>query len=115
MTIGEGTQGNPTNILAAEGYFSTTPANISGLKGQQKSNDFGTVQELFNHIQWNINSSPLVVGYNIYRNSILIETVGSSVHEYYDHNKKEGSSTTYGVAGLSFDGSEGPITNIIVR
>lgn len=75
------------------------------LIGFQLKNDFGTLYELFNTLQWQPSSSLGVQGYYIYRNNILLATVNASTTSYQQHNQPRGVATVYGVAAFDGDGN----------
>ncbi len=86
------------------------PAAPTNLIGFQQKNDFGTIYELFNTLQWQPSSSLNVLGYYIYRNDILIATVSASTTSYQDHDQPRGVATVYGVAAFDANGTSAQVT-----
>lgn len=94
--------GNPTFVqLDFLGFGPNAPTNLIGF---QQKNDFGTLYELYNTLQWQPSSSLDVQGYKIYRNSVLIATVDAFTTSYQDHNQLP-VATLYGVAAFDSDGN----------
>jgi hypothetical protein len=94
--------GSPTFVqFDFLGFGPNAPTDLIGF---QQINDFGTVYEFFNTLQWQPSSSVGVLGYYIYRNNVLIATVSASTTSYQDHDQTPGVATLYGVAAFDSNG-----------
>jgi hypothetical protein len=51
----------------------------------------------------------------VYRDGVLIATVGSSTFEYEDHDRPKDVSTLYAVIAFDADGNESDQTTVIVE
>jgi hypothetical protein len=81
----------------------TVKANIS--------NEFGVVKEYYNLLKWTPSPSQGVIGYRIFRNDVLIATVGADDFSYKDHNRKKHKFIIYAVASIDANGNQSsPIT-----
>ena len=86
----------------------------ASLTASQKKNNFGSVYELYNLLQWQASPSPAVVGYIIYRNGIQIASVDASTFTYQDHNREKNVTVTYSVTTIDSTGDQSaPITVVI--
>jgi YVTN family beta-propeller protein len=101
---------SPTGIglFAAMG----SPQNLTG---KQKKNDFGTVYELFNQLNWEASSSATTVGYFVYRDGTKIAILNAATLEYQDHNRKKGVVTLYAVTAFDAGGSESALVSITIK
>lgn len=104
--------GNPTFVqFEFLGFGPEAPTNLVGF---QQINDFGTVYELYTTLQWEPSPSEGVVGYHIYRDTILIASVNAATASYQDHNQASGVATLYGVAAFDADGNESDQATVTV-
>jgi hypothetical protein len=89
---------NPANLpfssFFQEGAPIAPPKNLSG--GQQK-NFFAVTSELCNTLNWKAGGSPRIIGYQIYRNGIFVESVGNSTFMFSDHNQARNQRSVYSV------------------
>lgn len=93
------------------------PSSISApsnLTGKQKKHDFGVVYELFNLLEWGPVSTGTAAGFNIYRDGILIATVGPTTFKYKDHDRKKGVANTYQVTAVTSSGTESSPATITI-
>ncbi|MCX6991023.1 MAG: hypothetical protein NTX49_08190, partial [Chlamydiae bacterium] len=68
------------------GTPSPSPVQAPGnFRGKQKVNNFGVVSERYNSLSWE--SSTGAESYRLYRNGLLIATLGASSTSYDDHNQ----------------------------
>lgn len=100
--------GSPTFVQFD--FLGFGPLPPTDLIGFQQQNDFGTVYELFNTLQWQPSPSMGVLGYYIYRDSILIATVSASTTSYQDHDQPRGVASVYGVAAFDANGTSDQAT-----
>jgi YVTN family beta-propeller protein len=104
--------------------LNSAPANIlisplsapTDLAGDEYTNNFGVCYELYNLLTWTASSTSDTIGYNIYRNGVLIgSTYGINATLYEDHNRAEGTYYTYTVRAFAANGHESlPITITIL-
>jgi YVTN family beta-propeller protein len=102
----------------------SAPANIlisplsapTDLDGDEYTNNFGVCYELYNLLTWTASSTSDTIGYNIYRDGVLIgSTYGINATLYEDHNRAEGTYYTYTVRAFADNGHESlPITITIL-
>jgi DNA-binding beta-propeller fold protein YncE len=102
------------NPLTQFGIAFTPSLNLRSFIGVQKKNDFGLVFELFNHLQWN-ELSANAAGFYIYRDGVIIATLGGTVRQYDDHNIEPGVSHTYTITAFDFTGSESLPSTVVVN
>ena len=93
---------------------SSAPSAPTNLTGKQKKNDFGVLYELFNELHWAAGTGS-VAGFNIYRNGVLIATVGPTTFKYKDHDRKKDVATTYKVTAVSSSGAESSAATVVVN
>jgi hypothetical protein len=69
-------------------------------------NRFATQSDRINHLTWNASPSPETVGYHLYRNNQLIDTIPStSSLMYEDHNRTQ-VQTIYLLSAFDANGVE---------
>lgn len=100
------------NTIAATTGTRTLVLPPSNLSVTQSSNGFGFFTEYFNTLSWQASSDPSVIGYNIFRNGVLIDQVGANVLQIQDHNATQNGSVTYGVAAVNIQQSQSKIVTI---
>lgn len=86
------------------------PTDLVGFQGR---NDFGTVYELVNTLQWQPSASLNVQGYYIYRNNVRIATVDATTTSFEDHNQPRGA-ITYGVSAFDEIGNTSSVATVTV-
>lgn len=88
----------------------------TGLEVTQSSTDYKVVTEHSNTITWEPSATDTSVGsyvYLIYRNGILLTTLGSDTFQYTDMNRLVGTTDTYGVALFNdYTGEESSLATI---
>ena len=95
--------GNPTFVqFDFLGFGPLPPTNLIGF---QRQNDFGTVSEFYNTLEWQPSSSLDVQGYNIYRDTVLIASENAFTTSYQDHDQPRGVAILYGVAAFDENGN----------
>jgi hypothetical protein len=67
---------------------------------EQRVHNFGVFNEDYNTLSWQASSSPNVPGYLVFRNGVLINTVGPHVFQINDENRNPHESGTYVVAAF---------------
>ncbi|MBS0621182.1 MAG: hypothetical protein JSS61_06980 [Verrucomicrobia bacterium] len=122
-------QGNgvTTNAVAAWLYFDGTNFNlqsvlgtgsvispISNLQGSQTQNNYGVVTEIDTNLSWTGSLDPRVVGYRIFRDGVLINSVDASTTTYVDNNRISGVSNTYGIGARDVTGFESTTVYITI-
>lgn len=101
-----------------------TSSNASGLiaptnlRGEQTTDNFGLIYELFDALTWEASTSASVTGYTIYSNERLIGTVSSSeavdgVLSFQAHNINPRAARTYFVAAVN-SSEESDFTTITI-
>jgi len=113
-----------SNLVEQDISLNSVPANIlisplsapTGLDGDEYTNNFGVCYELYNLLTWTASSTSDTIGYNIYRDGVLIgSTYGINATLYEDHNRAEGTYYTYTVRAFADNGHESlPITITIL-
>jgi YVTN family beta-propeller protein len=92
-----------TNVLTtlSNGLYNVLIAPLAtptSLSGSQKRNDFGFRYELYNYLSWTPSTTPATIGYNIYRDGVLISSIsGINTATYLDHNREDGVSYQYSI------------------
>lgn len=94
--------------------ITATPTLIAHLTGVQRVNDFGTEAEYFNHLHWESTPFSDVIGYNVYRNGILIASLNGHTFSYNDHNQRQGVAVTYAVAPIEASGKVSASLTVVV-
>ena len=51
--------GSPIPVGMHPAWIAITPTLLASLKGRQEKNDFATIFELFNHLEWRTMPSPV--------------------------------------------------------
>lgn len=92
-----------------------TATLISGLKGEQRINDFGLVYEYFNHLEWKPTPFSGVIGYNIYRDGVFIASLNSITFQYDDHDQKKNYPVEYSVVPIEANGQESTPLSVVVN
>ncbi|MBX7066697.1 MAG: YncE family protein [Parachlamydiales bacterium] len=87
---------------------------VRNLSGSQKKNDFGLVYERMNVLTWQAPTTG-ASGYKIYRDGVLIATVGGNTTQYEDHNRPKGVAFIYSVSAFSSNGTESSPVEVIVQ
>ncbi len=85
--------------------FTTYIVSPSNFSGMQKVNDFALVSERFNALSWEISLSGGIAGYYLYRNGVLIATLGPVVYSYEDHNRMKDQADTYTLIAFTNEGA----------
>jgi hypothetical protein len=103
------------NTYGLVGCGSITPMNpgeVSNLVGSCRLNRFPTQGEYYHTLSW-VPSDTNVVAQNIYRNGILIDTVGVSTSSFVAHNQ-QGNAQLYDIRDVAPSGILGPEVSITV-
>lgn len=95
----------PTIVATSPVSSSSSILPPSSLGGTHSRNDFGIIYSLENLLTWQASPSTGVAGYNVYRNSVKIASVGSSTLEYRDNNAPKGNNQ-YAVTAFNAAGTE---------
>ncbi len=99
----QGTGGTPTSANAIEGF---QIANVASFLGFQKKNDFGTLSEYENHLQWILPDQGNINAFAIYRNDVFHALVKGNKRSYVDPDQPRGEPITYGIAAIDSNGAE---------
>lgn len=110
VALFESWDGSNTTIEAVTGTKAVIqpPTNLSVV---QTMNNFDVIVEYMNTLNWTLSISPVVIGYNIYRNGVLIKVL-NNVSQFIDHNRTPGETIVYGVSSIDQNGNESVITTI---
>ncbi len=100
------------NIIQAVTGTGTLVAPPTALGVSQNVSDFGVFQEYFNTITWTDSTDPDIVAYTIYRNNVMITSVGAGTNSFDDNNQVQNGAVTYGVSALSSSGSESAVATV---
>lgn len=93
---------------------STQPLPPSSFSGQPIKVKFLAVTEYVNKLTWGASQDPTVVGYRIYRNGVLINTVSVNQLSYEDHNRPKHGSDAYFITSFNVSGIESIALSIIL-
>lgn len=91
--------GTNVNVQSATGT-GTLLQPPSNLAITQNFNDFGSFNEYYNTLTWDLSPSPNIIEYYIFRNGVLITQLGANTTSYVDHNRILGQTDVYGVAAV---------------
>lgn len=83
------------------------PGNLTGFRDR---NDFALVYEFFNTLVWTRSSTPDITGYRVYRDDVLIATLGPNTLSYEIHNIPKKEVTEYSVTAFNGSGESAPVT-----
>lgn len=109
-----------TNVLEtlSNGLYNVLIAPLAtptSLSGSQKRNDFGFRYELYNYLSWTPSTTPATIGYNIYRDGVLISSIsGINTATYLDHNREDGVSYQYSIRSRAGNGELSYPTTITI-
>jgi YVTN family beta-propeller protein len=109
-----------TNVLTtlSNGLYNVLIAPLAtptSLSGSQKRNDFGFRYELYNYLSWTPSTTPATIGYNIYRDGVLISSIsGINTATYLDHNREDGVSYQYSIRSRAGNGELSYPTTITI-
>lgn len=96
-------------------FVPPAPQPVSNLKGGLVENDFGTESELFVRLSWSYNAPAKdILGFKIYENGKLIDTVGPNTFQFIKHSQIPGVANTFTVTAFNIIG-EGPPVSVIVK
>lgn len=84
------------------------------IHGNQKTNRFATQSELYNTITWCPSPSLSVVGYNLYRNGVLIQFFNANAELIFQEHDMCCGTTVYSVTAVNSSGDESPAVTISV-
>jgi YVTN family beta-propeller protein len=109
-----------TDVLSlSNGLYNVLIAPLAtpiSLSGSQKINDFGFIYELYNYLFWTPSITPATIGYNIYRDEVLISSIsGINTATYLDHNREEGVSYQYSIRSRAGNGELSYPTTITIH
>jgi hypothetical protein len=79
------------------------PSNLHVL---QTGNNFGVFTDFTNTVSWQASPDPSVVGYEIFRNGILIGGVDANTLQFQDHNQIQHGALMYSVTAINNDQSQ---------
>ncbi len=102
-----------TSIVMVDGQAIIAPP--TNLQGIQQKNDFGTLYEWVNCLNWRKSPSVRVGGYYVYRSGTKIATLSGHTTEYEDHNRQRGVATEYSVSAFNLDGTESTLISVVVE
>lgn len=88
------------------------PSHLSGIR---KKNNFGTVYEYYDTLNWTLSSSSSVTAYNIYANGIKIAQVGPQTSQYQSHNKQKSATIVYAVTTIDNSGNESSTVTVTIQ
>ncbi len=112
--LGGGGQINGQPSTAAHAIEGFEFSGASSFSGFQKKNDFGTLSEYENHLQWVLPTQGNINSFSIYRNGTFLTSVKGNKREYIDPDQLKGVPVEYGIAAVDANGAEtSQITTIV--
>lgn len=110
-TVSVGTSAGSIPLEIVFKFLLPPPTN---LRGKQKKEDFAVIYQYFNQLKWIKSTSPTVVGYNIYRNGILIAVLGANKHCFRDNDINEDQTNVYSVTAFDANGVESVASTVTI-
>lgn len=110
--------GSPFPILTRPygiAFIPQTTAPVANLTAAQGKNDFGLIYEYINILTWQALAGTSASRYNIYRDNVLIGSVGGDTFTFIDHNQIPGTRITYSVSSVDANGNESDPIDVTIQ
>jgi|GEM_PF-1556407 len=101
------------NVRTSYSLVSNSIDSAHNLRGTQLKNDFGITYEYCNVLAWDPSSASNILGYSIYKNSVLVANVSAQTTTFIDHNQSKNATTTYSVQPFDIYDNTGPLTSVL--